>query len=159
MSEGGEDDPAPLADLLDEIDAGGDDDDVWERLAAAVDADDGASPPEAGAASGSGEQDGSAELRERLSEAATAPEEPVGQRRNADRTPARATISNNEKIVHGYLTVLSFGAALVIYVAAVVGLLARPLWLLSLPPFAVGVVLLVPILALYLGVWDPTRIA
>lgn len=63
--------------------------------------------------------------------------------------------SQSVYVFHGVLTALIFIASFGIYVGAVLSLIPRHLWIVSLPLFALGVFFLTPIFAWSLGIWNP----
>lgn len=67
-------------------------------------------------------------------------------------------LSTIGQIIHGYITALIFLLGLLIVTAAATGIITNHLWVLSLPLFALGVILLVPVIAWELDVWDPREI-
>ncbi len=65
--------------------------------------------------------------------------------------------SRSVYVIHGVLTTIIFIASFGIYVGAVLSLIPRHLWIVSLPFFALGVFFLTPLFAWSLGIWNPTK--
>lgn len=67
-------------------------------------------------------------------------------------------LSLRGQILHGYILSIIFLTGAAIYAATSFEILPRHYWLLSLPFFALGLILIVPVVAWEAGVWDPTQI-
>ncbi len=65
--------------------------------------------------------------------------------------------SRSVYVIHGVLTTIIFTASFGIYVGAVLSLIPRHLWIVSLPLFALGVFFLTPMISWSLGIWNPTK--
>lgn len=61
-------------------------------------------------------------------------------------------------VTHAAFTVVALGVSLLVYLAALFHLIPRPYWVLSLPPLAIGVAGLVPIIAWLVGIWNPHEV-
>jgi hypothetical protein len=67
-------------------------------------------------------------------------------------------LSLHGQILHGYILSIIFLTGAGIYTATSIGMLPRQYWLLSIPLFSLGIILLIPVIAWEIGVWDPRRI-
>lgn len=67
-------------------------------------------------------------------------------------------LSLHGQILHGYILSIIFLTGAAIYTATAIGILPRQYWLLSFPLFIVGIILIIPVIAWEVGIWDPRQI-
>lgn len=67
-------------------------------------------------------------------------------------------LSLHGQILHGYILSIIFLTGAAIYTATSIGILPRQYWLLSIPLFAIGIILIIPVIAWEIGLWDPRQI-
>ncbi len=67
-------------------------------------------------------------------------------------------LSLHGQILHGYILSVIFLTGAAIYTATTIGILPRQYWLLSLLLFTIGIILIIPVIAWEVGIWDPRQI-
>lgn len=67
-------------------------------------------------------------------------------------------LSLHGQILHGYILSIIFLIGAAIYTATTIGYLPRQYWLLSFPFFILGIILIIPVIAWEVGIWDPRQI-